>query len=178
MASTTLFAGLLPSAPWPARPSTACSTCSAAATRPTSSRSSDPASPGIASATSSPPVTVLLALPFSTPEPFLIAVSMESSSLTPKANRYGLGNWTRRWSSNPTLTRHSSSVPRPGASRTSRTTAFSSLPLPANPARCPSGKAMDLAVRSNLAAASAHWSVNCAHFLNRRPHPPCGGARP
>ena len=44
-------------------------------------------------------------------------------------------------------------------------------PAPGEPARCPSGKAMDLAVRSNLAVASARWSANCGHFLNQPPSP-------
>ena len=160
-------AAQLPLASSPALPSTACSTCSAAATPPTSSPSFARASPGTVSATSSQRVMAPHASPFSTPEPFRTAASMVFFLLTAKVNPCAWVSLMKRWSSNRIRMRPSSLAHPLGASSRSPTTVFSWFPLRASRAKCRSGRATVQVGRSNLADALANWCVSYAPCQNR-----------
>ncbi len=99
------------------------------------------------------------------PDRGLYGVFLAGSKPSPSAS----ANSTKRWSLKAAPETPSSSAPPPGASTRSPTTECLSRPLPASPARCPSGTATRRDARSNLAAASVRLSARFASSRTTQP---------
>ncbi len=132
-----------------ARSSRTSSTCSPAATRPTSSPSCVRGSSGIAPAARSGRATARADSRSRTQARSPTAACSASFSSTAAA---ASASSTRRWSTRRGRGRRSCSGPRPGGSRRSRATACSSRLRPVCPARCRSGRARESGGRIELGA--------------------------
>ena len=154
--STTLFDLVRRTAPFAdaarGRRTTRPSTCSAAATRPTSSPSCGRASSGTASPARSPAGRARSGWPSPAAAPSPTAACSASSWSGEKADA-GSASSTRRWSTSRGSATSSRSARPAGGSRTSPTTGCWSRPRPAQPGRLPFWKGDALGRPAELGAA-------------------------